>query len=257
MKQPDTNLAKAIRELQNEVDQKITLLEALRKDYDPEEIDFYQYIKTQAWEEMRQKVFRRDGFRCVVCGEEKNLNVHHLTYENLGAEKVSDMITLCRTCHQGIHEGKTIEQLKREITYDRDDDMSYDELMCIAYAGSLDPETYNGLAEEDRMNPFFFEHLITQQFVAKFNDTGEFNASEFKHLETSFQKAKCQSNDNSRLDMYLNYWRKIAISNYTKEESRILEKFHGVNEQDREELRQELIRVSTVKNNMEAALGRL
>ena len=107
MKQPDTNLAKAIRELQNEVDQKITLLEALRKDYDPEEIDYYKYIKTQAWEEMRQKVFRRDGYKCVICNEAKDLNVHHITYENLGAEKVSDLVTLCRNCHENIHSGQS------------------------------------------------------------------------------------------------------------------------------------------------------
>lgn len=106
MKQADTNLAKAIRELQNEVEQKTTLLEALRKEYDPEEINYYQYIQTQAWEEMRQKVFRRDGFKCVICNEAKDLNVHHITYENLGAEKVSDLVTLCRNCHEDIHNGK-------------------------------------------------------------------------------------------------------------------------------------------------------
>lgn len=111
MKQPDTNLAKAIRELQNEVDQKITMIEALRKEYDPEDIDFYQYIKTQAWEEMRQKVFRRDGFQCVVCKEAKNLNVHHITYDNLGAEKESDLVTLCRDCHEKVHAGDTVENM--------------------------------------------------------------------------------------------------------------------------------------------------
>lgn len=108
MKQADTNLAKAIRELQNEVEQKTILLEALRKEYDPEEINYYQYIQTQAWEEMRQKVFRRDGFKCVICGDAKALNVHHITYENLGAEKVSDLVTLCRDCHEKIHDGKPV-----------------------------------------------------------------------------------------------------------------------------------------------------
>lgn len=115
MKQPDTNLAKAIRELQNEVDQKNTLLEALRKEYDPEDIDFYQYIKTQAWEETRQKVFRRDGFKCVICNEAKNLNVHHITYENLGAEKVSDLVTLCQGCHENIHNGQPVRGFNYEI----------------------------------------------------------------------------------------------------------------------------------------------
>ena len=60
---------------------------------------------------MRQKVFRRDGFKCVICGKAKNLNVHHITYENLGAEKVSDLVTLCRDCHEDIHNGKPNERM--------------------------------------------------------------------------------------------------------------------------------------------------
>jgi len=110
MKQADTKLAKAIRELQNEVEEKTTLLEALRESYNPEDIDYYSYLKTQAWEDTRQKIFRRDGYKCVVCGEAMNLSVHHITYENLGAEKESDLVTLCCPCHEKVHAGDTVKK---------------------------------------------------------------------------------------------------------------------------------------------------
>ena len=110
---PDTELANTIRKLQNEVDEKVLILEALRKQYHGnEEIEWGEYIHSVAWDEMRQKVLRRDGFKCVCCGESKNLNVHHTTYENLGAEKMSDLVTLCQKCHEKVHNGEEIPKKK-------------------------------------------------------------------------------------------------------------------------------------------------
>ena len=108
---PDTETAAAIRKLQDEVDEKTVLLRALCENYDPEEIDHHEYIKTEAWRKKRQRVFRRDRFQCVYCGCSKNLEVqhvtlevHHITYKRLGAEDISDLVTLCNDCHQLIHE---------------------------------------------------------------------------------------------------------------------------------------------------------
>lgn len=130
-KSADTKLAKAIRTLQNEVDEKMTLLETLRDNYDAEDIDYYAYLKTQAWEDMRQKIFRRDGFKCVICHEAKNLNVHHITYENLGAEKESDLVTLCQACHEKVHSGDPMENLisSREKNFEkRANELEYNEM---------------------------------------------------------------------------------------------------------------------------------
>lgn len=107
-RKPDTQLAKAIRDLQNEIDSKAFILKALREQYDASEIDYYEYLKTEAWQEQRAKIFKRDGFRCVCCEAEKNLEVHHVTYKNLGAEEVSDLVTLCRVCHEKLHAGEIL-----------------------------------------------------------------------------------------------------------------------------------------------------
>ena len=107
-RKPDTELAKAIRDLQNEIDSKVVILKALREQYDQDEIDWGEYLKTEAWQEQRAKIFRRDGFQCVCCGAAKNLEAHHITYKNLGAEEKSDLVTLCRDCHEKLHSEKIL-----------------------------------------------------------------------------------------------------------------------------------------------------
>lgn len=39
---------------------------------------------------------------CAICGCEE-VDLHHLTYERVGAEELSDLSPLCRTCHDLIH----------------------------------------------------------------------------------------------------------------------------------------------------------
>lgn len=65
---------------------------------------YHEYIKSKEWQETRQRIFRRDKYTCVMCGANKNLHVHHITYENLGAEKDADLVTLCESCHAAVHD---------------------------------------------------------------------------------------------------------------------------------------------------------
>ena len=60
-----------------------------------------KYLESPNWKEKRKRVLDRDGNRCV-CGEPAT-HVHHKTYENLGSEPLSDLIALCRNCHDGYH----------------------------------------------------------------------------------------------------------------------------------------------------------
>lgn len=73
--------------------------------------EYGEYIKSNEWQETRQRIFKRDNFRCVKCGASKNLQVHHITYENLGVEKDADLVTLCESCHNGTHNPTTLDYL--------------------------------------------------------------------------------------------------------------------------------------------------
>lgn len=61
------------------------------------------YLQTEAFDRIRQKVFARDHYRCVVCESMDYLQVHHLTYDNVYHEELEDLITLCRQCHAAYH----------------------------------------------------------------------------------------------------------------------------------------------------------
>ena len=62
------------------------------------------YIRSDKWKQKRKEVLKRDNYFCQSCGSEEHLNVHHMTYKHLGDEDLSDLITVCKDCHQEIHE---------------------------------------------------------------------------------------------------------------------------------------------------------
>ena len=47
---------------------------------------------------------QRAGYKCQACSTKKEiLDVHHNSYDRLGAEEPQDLIVLCRTCHGRVH----------------------------------------------------------------------------------------------------------------------------------------------------------
>ena len=66
-------------------------------------LGYNQYMKSDAWKAKRSEQIKRDGFQCQMCGTAINLQVHHTTYENIGNEKIGDLVTLCEKCHKKIH----------------------------------------------------------------------------------------------------------------------------------------------------------
>lgn len=64
---------------------------------------YKEYLQSDAWKAKRKAVLIRDGLRCVLCGHEKNLHVHHVTYDRIYDEDLEDLITVCHVCHSGLH----------------------------------------------------------------------------------------------------------------------------------------------------------
>lgn len=67
-------------------------------------INYNLYIKSPEWQIKREEAFATYGRRCNTCNGIHNLHVHHLTYERLGNELVSDLQVLCEECHYKLHE---------------------------------------------------------------------------------------------------------------------------------------------------------
>jgi ribosomal protein S27AE len=67
-------------------------------------IDYKMYIMSPEWYAKKIQRLVLDNYTCQRCGSKEFLEVHHKTYENLGKEQMEDLATVCRTCHQAIHD---------------------------------------------------------------------------------------------------------------------------------------------------------
>lgn len=58
----------------------------------------------------REAVLHRDNYTCQVCGKKHTrLEVHHIVYRSQGGTDDEDnLITLCKDCHNNIHDGKIV-----------------------------------------------------------------------------------------------------------------------------------------------------
>jgi 5-methylcytosine-specific restriction protein A len=67
-------------------------------------------LSPRDYEELREQVLRRDGWRCQACGSMSNLEVHHQEYRShSGEDKADNLIALCRGCHSSVHENRTTQ----------------------------------------------------------------------------------------------------------------------------------------------------
>ena len=71
----------------------------------PRQIAHREYLKSATWKDLRQQVLDRDRSICRKCGN-PGYDAHHLTYKNWGNENLEDLITVCRPCHDSIHEAQ-------------------------------------------------------------------------------------------------------------------------------------------------------
>lgn len=66
---------------------------------------YAEYLKTDEWQKTRRRALASAGVKCQMCSAtDKPLNVHHNTYERLGYERPSDLISLCVDCHAKHHD---------------------------------------------------------------------------------------------------------------------------------------------------------
>jgi len=70
---------------------------------------YHRYLLSDQWKELRLHIFERDNNICQHCKLNPAEEVHHLTYNSIYKEPLSDLISVCRTCHQQIHKSSFFE----------------------------------------------------------------------------------------------------------------------------------------------------
>ena len=73
--------------------------------------NYEKYIRSAKWKKVRAYRMKYDEFECQSplpmyqdCLESERLEVHHLTYDNLGRELLGDIVTLCQNCHDRVED---------------------------------------------------------------------------------------------------------------------------------------------------------
>lgn len=87
----------------------------------PEGKDYQNGEQLGFWNTREYFLFR-DGHTCRCCkGKSKNpvLEVHHIQSRKIGGDSPNNLVTLCRTCHEGYHKGmvKLPDDIKRGNRY--------------------------------------------------------------------------------------------------------------------------------------------
>jgi len=61
-------------------------------------------LDPSSYESLRQKILRRDSWRCQLCGTMSNLEVHHRQFRSQGGDdSEKNLIALCSECHRTLH----------------------------------------------------------------------------------------------------------------------------------------------------------
>ena len=59
---------------------------------------YEDYLQSPEWKATREKVLRRKGRVCEICGSTENIQVHHISYDE------EEFAVLCDKCHKALHE---------------------------------------------------------------------------------------------------------------------------------------------------------
>ncbi len=65
---------------------------------------YREYLQSPHWKKVSGDARRRASYRCEEClARNKQLHVHHLSYDHLGEERPDELAVLCEDCHRAKH----------------------------------------------------------------------------------------------------------------------------------------------------------
>jgi len=65
--------------------------------------EYLAYLQTRQWEMIAEAAKQAANYECALCMSDAHLNVHHRTYDRVGAELPTDLVVLCGACHKRHH----------------------------------------------------------------------------------------------------------------------------------------------------------
>ena len=66
--------------------------------------EYHAFLQSEDWKKISETVKKRDGYKCQICGSTKQLQAHHIRYQddegNRAWAYLPYIVTLCRSCHE-------------------------------------------------------------------------------------------------------------------------------------------------------------
>ena len=63
------------------------------------------YLHSPEWQAKRKQRLAIDNYICQGCGKDNiPLEIHHINYDTLYNEDINFLVSVCRDCHQAIHD---------------------------------------------------------------------------------------------------------------------------------------------------------
>lgn len=99
---------------------------------------YNRYIKSPEWQDRRLAKLKQTGHKCQACGSDERLEVHHLSYDRLGWERLEELQVICHWCHSREHgrtpnglpaAGPTTQQLNKRV---RDNERTHQHQQRVA-----------------------------------------------------------------------------------------------------------------------------
>ncbi len=66
-------------------------------------MSYPEYLHTSWWLSRKAQAIRDAGYKCERCGSMIRLQVHHVSYANIGDESKEDLVVLCEKHHKALH----------------------------------------------------------------------------------------------------------------------------------------------------------
>ena len=83
----------------------------------------------------RKEVYRRDGWRCVLCDNTSGLQIHHAIPRGHGGSDFEDnLVTLCFRCHAAIHAVNCYDDMPQDEFEEYAKDLAQN---CIEYLADM------------------------------------------------------------------------------------------------------------------------
>lgn len=64
---------------------------------------YQKYINSTKWERRKVSYYAHHPKVCRACAATELIHLHHHTYDRLGKEADDDMVPLCESCHELVH----------------------------------------------------------------------------------------------------------------------------------------------------------